>query len=169
MPVLLPTWPYSYCPFAIALPTERTEAILAGMVEAFEFFGCVPREVWWDNPKTVATAILKGRRRTLNERYAALASHYVFEPLFCMPARGNEKPHTENRVYDLQRRWATPVPTVKDLVEDEHLQARDFFERIEHPKAGELTHAGPPFRMSETPPVINPAPTLGEHNGEFGA
>lgn len=117
VPVLLPTWAYSYCPFAIALPTERTEAILAGMVEAFAFFDCVPHEVWWDNPKTVATAILKGRRRTLNERYAALASHYAFEPLFCMPARGNEKPHTENRVYDLQRRWATPVPTVKDLNE----------------------------------------------------
>ncbi len=117
VPVLLPTWAYSYCPFAIALPTERTEAILAGMVQAFAFFGCVPREVWWDNPKTVATAILKGRRRTLNERYAALASHYAFEPLFCMPARGNEKPHTENRVYDLQRRWATPVPKVKDLNE----------------------------------------------------
>lgn len=117
VPVLLPTWAYSYCPFAIALPTERTEAILAGMVEAFAFFECVPREVWWDNPKTVAAAMLKGRTRRLNERYAALASHYAFEPLFCMPARGNEKPHTENRVYDLQRRWATPVPKVKDLDE----------------------------------------------------
>ena len=37
--------------FAVALPTERTEAILEGMVQAFEFFGCIPREVWWDNPK----------------------------------------------------------------------------------------------------------------------
>lgn len=117
VPVLLPTWAYSYCPFAMALPTERTEAILAGMVEAFTFFDCLPREVWWDNPKTVATTILKGRSRRLSERYAALASHYGFEPLFCMPARGNEKPHTENRVYDLQRRWATPVPKVRDLDE----------------------------------------------------
>jgi len=65
----------------------------------------------------VAVRILKGRQRTLHERYAALASHYAFEPLFCMPARGNEKPHTENRVYDLQRRWATPVPRVRDLAE----------------------------------------------------
>jgi transposase len=117
VPVLLATWAYSYCPFAIALPTERTEAILAGTVEALEFFGCVPHEVWWDNPRTVVTAILKGRNRTPNERYAALASHYAFEPLFCMPARGNEKPHVENRVYDLQRRWAAPVPQVKDLAE----------------------------------------------------
>ena len=115
VPVLIPTWSFSNCPFAKALPTERIEAILAGMVEGFEFFGCVPREVWWDNPKTVAIGILRGRERRLNPRYAALASHYAFEPLFCMPASGNEKPYTENRVFDLQRRWCTPVPKVQDL------------------------------------------------------
>lgn len=48
VPVLLTTWAYSNCPFAIALPSERTEAILHGLVEAFAFFGCVPRELWWD-------------------------------------------------------------------------------------------------------------------------
>ena len=42
----------------LALPFERTEAILEGMVAAFEFFGGVPKEVWWDNPRTVATLIL---------------------------------------------------------------------------------------------------------------
>jgi transposase len=114
VPVLLVTWAYSYCPFAIALPSERTEAILHGLVEAFEYFASVPYELWWDNPKTVAVAILQGRERKLNERYWALASHYNFEPLFCMPARGNEKPHVENRVKNLQRRWATPVPQAAD-------------------------------------------------------
>ena len=115
--VLLLTWAHSYRPFAIALPTERVEAILHGMVEAFEFFGTVPRELWWDNPTTVATAILTGRQRTLHPRYQALASHYNFNPLFCMPARGNEKPYVENRVKNLQRRWATPVPQVRDIAE----------------------------------------------------
>jgi len=57
-----------------------------------------------------------------------------------------------------------PVPTVQDLVEDEHLKARTFFQRIDHPQAGELTYTGPPFRMSETPPTLERAPTLGEHN-----
>ena len=115
--VLILVWSYSNAPFAVALPTERTEAILEGMVQAFEFFDRIPREVWWDNPTTVATALLSGRDRKLNRRYAALASHYVFEPLFCMPARGNEKPVVENRVKTLQRRWGTPVPCVKDLEE----------------------------------------------------
>jgi transposase len=117
VPVFISAWSYSNCPFVLATPTERTEAILCGMVEAFTFFECVPREVWWDNPTTVAAQILKGRERKPNERYAALASHYAFEPLFCMPARGNEKPYAENRVYDLQRRFATPVPKVRDLAE----------------------------------------------------
>ena len=123
VPVLIVTWAFSYRAFAIALPTERTEAILHGLVEAFTSFGCVPKELWWDNPTTVAVEVLKGRERRLNERYKALASHYNFEPLFCMPARGNEKPHVENRVKDLERRWATPVPRVRDLAElNEHLR-----------------------------------------------
>src|SRR5262249_39599634 len=54
VPVLIVTWSYSNCPFAVALPTERTEAALHGLAEAFAFFGCVPRELWWDNPTTVA-------------------------------------------------------------------------------------------------------------------
>jgi transposase len=115
--VLLVTWAYSHFAFAMALPSEKTEAILEGMVQAFEFFACVPREVWWDNPTTVATAIFPGRQRRLHPRYQALASHYTFEPRFCLPARGQEKPHVENRVKRLQRRWATPVPQVQTLAE----------------------------------------------------
>ena len=109
VPFLVTTWAYSNAPFVLALPFERTEAVLEGMVAAFEFYGAVAKEVWWDNPKTVATLILQGRDRRLHPRYAALASHYVFEPKFCMPAKGQEKPHVENRVWDLQRRWATPA------------------------------------------------------------
>jgi transposase len=114
---LVTAWAYSNAPFVLALPFERTEAILEGMVAAFEFFGGVPKEVWWDNPRTVATLILQGRERQLHRRYAALASHYVFDPLFCMPARGNEKPDAEGTVKAVQRRFATPVPRAANLDE----------------------------------------------------
>jgi transposase len=117
VPVLVVTWSYSNAPFAVALPTERTEAILHGMGEAFAFFGCVPREVWWDNPTTVALHVGRGRERTMHPRYAALASHYTFAPKFCLPATPREKPRVENRVMDLERMWATPVPRVRDLAE----------------------------------------------------
>jgi len=65
----------------------------------------------------VAVHVLPGRERTLHPRYAALASHYTFKPKFCLPATATEKPRVENRVFDLQRQWATPVPHVADLNE----------------------------------------------------
>jgi len=130
VPFLVTTWAYSNYPFVLALPFERTEAILEGMVGAFEFFGRVPKEVWWDNPKTVATSILLGRERQLHPRYAALASHYVFNPLFCTPARGNEKPDAESTVKAVQRRFSTPVPRVTDLDElNRHFRQRCQAER----------------------------------------
>ena len=117
VPVLMCVWSHSHAPFAIALASEKVESILHGMVCALEFFGCVPLEVWWDNPKTVAAMILKGRDRRLNPHYAALASHYRFAPMFCMPAKGQEKSDVERTVFALERRFATPVPVMRDIDE----------------------------------------------------
>jgi transposase len=170
VPFLVTAWAYSNAPFALALPFERTEAILQGMVTAFDFFGGVPNEVWWDNPRTVATLILKGRERQVHPRYAALASHHVFDPRFCMPARGNEKPDAESTVKAVQKRFATPVPRVADLDElNKHLHQWCLTERdrvvrslvgpftIKDRLAEDLAAASPlPERRFE-PCVIHPA------------
>ena len=139
VPFLIVVWAYSHYPFVIALPTERTEAILHGMVRAFTFFGCLSREVWWDNPRTVAAMILRGRQRQLHPRYAALASHYTFEPKFCLPAQAHEKPDVESGVRAVQRRFATPVPRVNDLNElnvQFELRCRDELRRTVHSASG---------------------------------
>ncbi len=115
MPVLLAVWSYSHHAYAIALADETTGSILHGMAVAMEFFGCVPAEPWWDNPKTVASSILRGRDRQLNFHYASLASHYRFAPMFCLPERGQEKGDVERTVYALERRFATAVPQVNDM------------------------------------------------------
>ena len=156
-----PPGPTPTPPFVLALPFERTEAILAGMVAAFEFFGCIPKEVWWDNPKTVATAILQGRQRLLHPRYAALASHYAFEPLFCMPARGNEKPDAESTVKAVQRRFATPVPRVADLAElnaSFHRRCQAERERIVHSLSGAFKIGD---RFAEEQAMAAPLPATG--------
>jgi transposase len=170
VPFLVTAWAYSNAPFAIALPFERTEAILEGMIAAFEFFGAVPREVWWDNPRTVATLVLLGRERQVHPRYAALASHYVFEPRFCMPGRGNEKPDAEGAVKAVQKRFATPVPHVASLDElNVFLRQRCEAERgrvvqslsgpflIEERLAEDLASASPLPRHRFDPCVIRPA------------
>jgi len=158
IPFLVTTWAYSNYPFVLALPVERTEAILEGMVAAFDFFGCAPKEVWWDNPKTVATLILLGRQRQLHPRYAALASHFAFDPHFRMPARGNEKPDAESTVKAVQRRFATPVPKVKDLDE---LNVH-FRRRCEAERERTVQSLFGPFvigtRFAEEQPVAVPLP-----------
>jgi crotonobetainyl-CoA:carnitine CoA-transferase CaiB-like acyl-CoA transferase len=59
------------------------------------------------------------------------------------------------------------VMTLNDLFEDEQYRAREYFVDIEHPHAGLLRYAGPPFKMSETPAAYRrPAPRLGEHTRE---
>lgn len=145
VPFLVTVWAYSNAPFVLALPFERTEAVLQGMVAAFEFFGAVAREVWWDNPRTVATLILRGRDRQLHPRYAALASHYCFDPRFCLPARGNEKPDAEGTVKAVQRRFATPVPRVADLAELNQM----FRQRCESERRRVVQSLGGPFRIGD--------------------
>ena len=149
VPVLIPTWSFSNFAFAISLPTERVEAILTGMVVGFEFFGCVAKEAWWDNPRTVAIGILRGRERQMNVRYTALASHYGFEPLFCMPRTATEKPDVEHKVYDLQRRWCTPVPKVQDHDDlNAHLR-RCCLAELDRTCAGQTQTIGQRFAMDK--------------------
>ena len=59
-----------------------------------------------------------------------------------------------------------PVLGPKTLLANAHLAERGFFQEIEHPAAGKLTHCGQPFLMSETPLETGPTPTLGQHNEE---
>jgi crotonobetainyl-CoA:carnitine CoA-transferase CaiB-like acyl-CoA transferase len=63
----------------------------------------------------------------------------------------------------------SPVNTVADLLESEHLNARDFFRELDHPAAGTLRYPSPGARMPATPPELRPAPLLGQHNaGVYG-
>src|SRR6185295_5960184 len=60
-----------------------------------------------------------------------------------------------------------PVSTMTDLLASEHLQAREFFTAIDHPRAGRLRYPGAPYRFGATPwRLARPAPLLGEHTAE---
>jgi|CXWL01.1.fsa_nt_gi crotonobetainyl-CoA:carnitine CoA-transferase CaiB-like acyl-CoA transferase len=55
------------------------------------------------------------------------------------------------------------VPNVADLMTDEHLADRAFFEHVSTP-AGDLTIPGQPFKMSETALAASAAPARGSAN-----
>jgi crotonobetainyl-CoA:carnitine CoA-transferase CaiB-like acyl-CoA transferase len=58
---------------------------------------------------------------------------------------------------------AFPALTNKDLAEDPHLRARDFFVELPHPEVGVRQHAGVPWLFSDTPcQVRRSAPCLGQ-------
>ena len=147
--VLVAVWSFSQYPFLIALPDQSFESIQHGMICAFEFFGCVPREVWWDNPRTLAALVLRGRERKLHPLYAALASHYRFNPMFCMPRKGQEKSDAERTVFALERRFGTPVPRVADLDELNRLLVAFCLKERERMVAGRLETIGIQFQREQ--------------------
>ena len=62
---------------------------------------------------------------------------------------------------------AFPTFTCKDVIEDSHLNARGFVERLEHPEVGVRAHTGIPWQFAERPNgVQRPAPQLGGHTDE---
>lgn len=63
---------------------------------------------------------------------------------------------------------AFPTMTPKDLDEDPHLRARDFFSRLPHPEVGVRAHLGIPWRTARGPNGVQaPAPLLGAHTEEI--
>jgi crotonobetainyl-CoA:carnitine CoA-transferase CaiB-like acyl-CoA transferase len=62
----------------------------------------------------------------------------------------------------------TAVLSPEELLEDEHLQAIDFFRRASHPSEGEVRTMGIPVRFSRTPGEVRRlAPRLNEHREEI--
>ena len=62
-----------------------------------------------------------------------------------------------------------PINTVRQVFNDEQLQARGFIWECEHPTAGPIKLSGSPIHFSDTPMRLYKAPPLlGEDNEEWG-
>lgn len=116
-----------------------------GHVEAFSFFGGVPRVLLYDNLKSVVLE-RHGDAVRFNPKLIELAAHYRFEPRPVAVARGNEKGRVERAiryirdaffaareftdVADLNRQahdWATTRSAERPWVEDRARTVRDAF------------------------------------------
>ncbi|KKC33034.1 transposase, partial [Devosia psychrophila] len=63
-----------------AYPLQTHEMLFDAMTQAFRVLGGVPRRGIFDNMKTAVDRIGSGKARQVNARFAAMASHYLFEP-----------------------------------------------------------------------------------------
>ncbi len=72
----------------------------------------------------------------------------------------------------LQAAGVAAMPSIRSdqVVDDPHLRAREFLERLDHPQVGPITLMSAPWKMSESPGLRpRPGPMLGEHNTDvFG-
>lgn len=98
--------------YRYAAPNQTREALFEGLMRGFEFFGGVPRNLWFDNLPPAIKKVLKGRDREMQEKFMAFAAHYGFKPEFCAPGKGNEKGGVERDVRTTQQAVFAPIPTV---------------------------------------------------------
>jgi len=87
-----------------AYPTQSHEMLFDAHAKAFAALGGIPRRGIYDNMKTAVDKVKKGKSRVVNTRFAAMASHYLFDPDFCNVASGWEKGVVEKNVQDSRRR-----------------------------------------------------------------
>jgi len=98
--------------------------------------------------------------------YARLQNNDELESIVYAWA-GSQSAKQAYKTAGAQRVPCSFVHSISDLLESEQLRARDYFQRIDHPVAGQQTYPGAPFRMSAVDWLPGRAPLLGEHNEEL--
>ncbi len=113
---------------------------------AFIALGGIPRRGIYDNMKTAVDKVKKGKGRTINTRFAAMASHYLFDPDFCNAASGWEKGVVEKNVQDSRPRiWQEAAKERFGSFTELNLwllaRCRALWNELRHTEYGELTLA----------------------------
>ena len=89
----------------VAYPSQGHEMLFDAHLRCLTGLGGVPRRGVYDNMKTAVDKTPRpDRLRKVNTRFAAMATHYLFEPDFCNVASGWEKGRVEKAVLDGRRR-----------------------------------------------------------------
>jgi transposase len=112
--VMVLSW--SRAMFARFALDQTLESFMRGHVLAFDAFGGVPREILYDNLKSVVLE-RAGDHIRFHPRILDLAGHYHFAPKPCAPYRGNEKGKVERQIQYLRHSFfaARRFSAVEDL------------------------------------------------------
>lgn len=80
--------------------TQSHEMLFDAHNQLFRVSKGVPERGIYDNMKTAIDCVGRGKERTINRRFQAMVSHYLFKAEFCDPAAGWEKVQVEKQVQD---------------------------------------------------------------------
>ena len=115
-------------------------SFLRGHVEAFRFFGAVPRVILYDNLKS-AVLEREGDAVRFHPTLLGLAGHYRFEPRACAPYRPNEKGRVERAIRDVREGFfaARSFTSLDDLNEQARAWCLEIARERRVPDAKETT------------------------------
>lgn len=106
-------------------------------VNAFQFFGGVPKKILYDNLKAVVLSRI-GSDIRFNPGFMEFSGVYGFEPKPCNVARGNEKGKVENGIYYLRISFLPGrILAWPDSNRDVHLWLKDVANVRKHRTTGE--------------------------------
>ncbi|SCC91758.1 transposase [Thiomonas sp. X19] len=97
----------------VAYPSQGHEMLFDAHTRSFAALGGVARRGIYDNMKTAVDKVKKGKGRIVNERFATMCAHYLYDPDFCNVASGWEKGVVEKNVQDSRRRIWTCAAKIK--------------------------------------------------------
>ena len=132
---------YSGAPVVLAYRRQNEESFLDALVQAFQYFGGVPKRVIFDNGK-VAVKDGFGAHARKQAGYAALAAHYGFEAVFCNPASGNEKGLVEGLVGYIRRNVCVPVPKAESMEDLNRMLQEKCLNYLSHQIRGKESSVG---------------------------
>ena len=151
---------YSGRDFAWLYQRQDQVSFLDGHVRAFAHFGGVPTRLAYDNLRAAVRRILVGAERALTLRFAALASHYLFEPCFCRPATGHDKGGVEARGKAIRWQHLVPIPAGPDLATINAALLARLDGRLDRRRAGDRRTRSASAGRSEQPALRPLAPAF---------
>lgn len=137
------------------VPNEREEALVRGLLQAFEAFGGVPLVTVWDNPKTVVLT-RKGALIVWNPIFGQVALDYRFAPELCWPRRGQQKGAVENLVGWVKKSFFT-CRRFHDRADLEQ-QLTDWLRTVNTERPSRATGVIPAVRLAEERARLRPLP-----------
>ena len=113
--LLVISFPWSNAGLAQVCRFETKECLCEALQRIFEFMGCVPVRILFDNMSSAVVHIEEHGKRSLTEMFMRFTMHHRFKAEFCNPDSPQEKGSVENKVGYIRRNYLLPPPVIEDL------------------------------------------------------
>lgn len=131
---------YSRRMFAHAYRDEKRHHVIDGHQKAFAWFGGYPKELLYDNARTMIMTE-KPKDERLNKVFEDFARHYGFEVRFCRPYRARTKGKVESGVKYLKRNFLKGCRF--QSLEDLNLRLSQWLTEVADQRIHGTTHVTP--------------------------